>query len=453
MTLNANHEKRESEFPSDVAKAVQDRVKLLTPPSSFEYLWHLYQQSNRGNQRAGHLLKSTKRRKWILSLNVVVLCLVFVFGAGMISQTFGATLKKIPFIELLYKHSGGLPNGLEQIDQKNLSTSVNLSATNKDIKFSIVDVFYDGFQIVINYEVDFLNTQTKLTSEDATMNYDYKIEGAHPTMISTHVFTITGDHTFVGTTLIDTATLPDHPEITMSVNQIGNTKGNWKVTVPLSSEKSSRLTTTFHPEISAAYKNITITVNKITFTPVTTQLEIKSKERDLSFKIKDDLETPFEYAGGRGGNGEHFLSFSPVSLINPKPRFLTLVIMDTSGVTVNQKNVYADYTDKFPITMQGYNGGFIKITNVEFLADTTIVYYEASDANNQTPFLMFQDSSGKRYSYNKHPIRLSRDTFSYKLQFPKLDSVSGLKFLMPIDVFEEEPKKPLEIKIPLNWGD
>lgn len=86
--------------------------------------------------------------------------------------------------------------------------------------------------------------------------------------------------------------------------------------------------------------------------------------------------------------------------------------MDTSGVTVNQKNVYVDFTDKFPITMQGYNGGFIKITNVEFLTDTTIVYYEASDATNQAPFLMFQDSSGKRYSHNKQPIRLSRDAFT-----------------------------------------
>lgn len=94
MTLNANHEKRESEFPSDVAKAVQDRMKLLTPPSSFEYLWHLYQQSNSGNQGTGQLLKSTKRRKWILALNTVVLCMIFVFGAGMISQTFGATIKK-----------------------------------------------------------------------------------------------------------------------------------------------------------------------------------------------------------------------------------------------------------------------------------------------------------------------------------------------------------------------
>lgn len=103
---------------------------------------------------------------------------------------------------------------------------MNLSSTNNDIKFSIADVFYDGFKIVINYEVDFLNMKTKLNSEDATMNYSYKIEGAHPTMMSTHVFTITGDHTFVGTTLIDTATLPDQPEITMSVNQIGNTKGN-----------------------------------------------------------------------------------------------------------------------------------------------------------------------------------------------------------------------------------
>jgi hypothetical protein len=52
------------------------------------------------------------------------------------------------------------------------------------------------------------------------MNYNYKIEGAQPTMMSTHVFTITGDNTFVGTTLIDTASLPDQPKITMLVCNI-----------------------------------------------------------------------------------------------------------------------------------------------------------------------------------------------------------------------------------------
>jgi hypothetical protein len=76
-----------------------------------------------------------------------------------------------------------------------------------------------------------------------------------------------------------------------------------------------------------------------------------------------------------------------------------------------------------------------------------------SDTYNQTPFLMFEDSSGERYSYNKHSIRLSMDTFFLQITFSEKRAVSGLKFLMSVDVFEGEPKKPLEIKIPLSWGN
>jgi hypothetical protein len=459
MRLDEKQQELEHEFLSDQTKAVPKRIQQLTPSFSFEELWQLHQQTDRSNSKNGQARKSVQR-KWVLALQAAVLGTVLLFGGSLISPAIGTALKKIRFIELLYEKAGEkgsiFNNGLSQIEQKQLSTSTDLSMTDKEIKFTVADIFYDGIQIVISYEVEFLNKKEKIDEQDAAVYIDYGIEGAQPTMMSTHQFTITGDHSFVGTTVINTAPLPEHPKLNLLVSRIGNTNGNWNVSVPLSEDKTSPLTLTFRPQISASYENKSFTVDQIIATPVTTQLVIKTAYTgELSYTLKDDLEIPFEHGGGMGGDGEEHLNFSPPSAINPKPRYVTLLVKESQpGTTiVNQRNIYADYTDVFPITLEGYRGGKVSITDVQFLTDTIVVYYESSDAANQIPFLLLEDASGKRYTPKKNPVRISRDTFSYKMEFPILEAQSGIKFLTVINEYNAEPKKPLEIQIPLDWGN
>ncbi|MFC5648043.1 DUF5643 domain-containing protein [Paenibacillus solisilvae] len=147
-------------------------------------------------------------------------------------------------------------------------------------------------------------------------------------MISTHVFTITGDHTFVGTTVINTSPLPEHPKLNMLVSRVAKTDGTWNVSIPLSMEKISNHIKTFRPQISASIGNKKFTIEKIISTPVTTQFLIKTKYTgELFYTLKDDKGLPFVPAGGgMGGGGEELVNFGPLSAANPKPQYITLVV-------------------------------------------------------------------------------------------------------------------------------
>lgn len=457
MTLDSqSRQNLGMDLPPEVADAVQNRMSHLRPSGSFETLWQRFEKSALGEPKVHHPGFKLVRRKWLLIVNAFVLCTVIVIGAWLLSPSVGAALQKSKFIELLYKSSGAsFDNGLEQIEQQNLSTQTNIAIIDKDIRLTIANAFYDGVQIVVNYEVEFLKGKKNLTSYDAAMYYKLKIEDAQPTMMSTHVFTITGDHTFVGTTLINTSVLPEHPKLTMLVERIGSIRGNWNVTIPLSTEKTELLTSKFRPQISGTYQDKHFTVDEIIFTPVSTQLVVKNDDLDhkLFYWIKDDLETQFDSAGGQSGNGEARMNFGPPSAINPKPPFVTMMI---NGIQMepgdwSNRDVLAAYTGTFPIVLEGNNGGTIKITGIQFLDDTTVVDYESSDAVNQLPTLMLEDSTGKRIWPSKRAARVAREKFAYSVQFPKMKPGSLTRFVNMVEEYVKEPPKPLEVRIPLDW--
>ncbi|MCU6790740.1 DUF4179 domain-containing protein [Paenibacillus sp. WQ 127069] len=458
MTLDSqSRQNLGMDLPPEVADAVQNRMSHLRPSVSFDTLWQRFEKSALGEPKVHHPGVKLVRRKWLLIVNAFVLCTVIVIGAWLLSPSVGAALQKSKFIELLYKSSGAsFGNGLERIEQQNLSTQTNISVTDKDIRLTVADAFFDGVQIVVNYEVEFLKGKKNLTSDDAAVYYKLKMEDSHSAMMWTHVFTITGDHTFVGTTLLNTSVLSDNPQLTMLVERIGSIQGNWNVTIPLSTEKTAPLTTKFRPQTSGNYHDKHFTVDEIIFTPVSTQLIIKDDdiEGDLFYWIKDDLETRFEEGGGGGGYGERRLNFSPPSAINPKPAYVTLMINRTQIINAHdviQRDIIADYTGTFPIVLEGNNGGIIKITGVQFLDDTTVVDYESSDSGNQLPFLLLEDSTGKRILASKRPVRAARDKYAYRVEYPRLESRSLTRFVNLVEEYVKELPKPIEVRIPLNW--
>ncbi|GLI10624.1 hypothetical protein YDYSG_66580 [Paenibacillus tyrfis] len=137
-------------------------------------------------------------------------------------------------------------------------------------------------------------------------------------------------------------------------------------------------------------------IDQITFTPVSTQVVIETDySESLYYFLEDDLETRLPGAGGgMGGGGEDRSNFAPLSEVNPKPPYVTLLVGEVASQQTNtlvqQREEYADYTGpgSLPVTLKGNKGGTVTITGVQFLEDSTVVYYEASDAVSQRPFLI-----------------------------------------------------------------
>ncbi|MBU7315501.1 DUF4179 domain-containing protein [Paenibacillus oleatilyticus] len=448
MTLHLDQKGREKDGSMESSEAVQSRLKRLSPSFTFEELWELHQQSARGGM--------TLRKKRMILGYAVILCAILLTGIGLYSPSVGAALQKVFFIDLFYKNvRGGMNSGLYQIERQNLGTATDVSVTDQNIQLTVAEVFYDGIQFVVNYQVDYLKKK-KITEEDAAVYYNYKFKDAHPTMIGTHAFTITSDHAFIGTTVFNTEPLPENARLQIEIRRIGTTDGNWDVTVPVSLNKAKPLTKIVRPQIAGDYEGKKFMVDQITFTPVGTQVVIKTDHSgSLSYFLEDDLETHFDGGGGMGGNGEDRNNFSPLSEINPKPAYVTLLVKDLTSEqsnTLQQREEYADYTGpgSLPVTLKGARGGKVTITDVQFLEDSAVVYYEASDAVNQRPFLILEDSSGERFTSQKKEVRTSRDSFAYKLQYPKLPS-DRFTFKLIVNEYSQEPKEPVKIKIPIDW--
>ncbi|WP_282937100.1 DUF4179 domain-containing protein [Paenibacillus sp. RC67] len=454
MTLHHDAAEKPEQSSMEPSKAVQSRIRQLSPSFTFEELWMKHTEDT-GEKRsiAPRAIKLPTR--WIWVSNAVLLCAILLGGLGWYSPSVGAALKKIFFIDLFYQKTGGLfDNGLYQIEKQNLGTPANISVTDKNIQLTVAEVFYDGVQLVINYQVDYLK-KNKITEEDASFYYEYHFEGVHSTMMGTHEFSITGDHTFVGTTVFNIEPVPDHTKLNIKIPMIGTTFGNWDVTVPITIDKALPLTKIVQPQLEGTSGGHKFVVGQLTLTPVSTQIVVKTEDSaELVYWLEDDLETPFASGGGMGGEGEQRVNFGPPSEINPHPTYVTLLVGDRSGAQADmftQWEEYADVSEGLPVTLKGNDGGNVTITNIQLLEDSTVIYYEASNASNQIPFLMFENSLGERYSATKQAVRLSKDSFSYKQEYPKIPTLTGMKLLLVVNEISQELEKPVKIKIPIDW--
>lgn len=116
---------------------------------------------------------------------------------------------------------------MKPIEEKHLSSPTGAVIADQGITFHLVEEYYDGISLVLNYEVTYPSSSEPITGKEAAVFYKLNFEGYHPQTISTHDFTITGDHTFVGTTRLSFGDkdLPDQLRLNMSIDCIGTTRG------------------------------------------------------------------------------------------------------------------------------------------------------------------------------------------------------------------------------------
>ncbi|HEY2492484.1 MAG TPA: hypothetical protein VGI33_06200 [Paenibacillus sp.] len=242
----------------------------------------------------------------------------------------------------------------------------------------------------------------------------------------------------------------------MSVDYIGTVKGNWDVSLPLSKEKSEAMTKTFHPEFKLVFKDKEYMVEKLVLGPVITQLVLKGDfsfpEDDIHAVIEDDIGTLLGWQGGGGGPKGIKTNFSPLSELNPRPKYFTLIMREAIQMTDELDGIQdrKPFSSTYPLVLKGDQGGTMTVTNVEFQEKQTVVYYKASQSSSQRTFFMFENNKGERIATNQNPVRISKDSLSFKLVFPEMNErdIAGIvtqPFSYPKD------QEMLRVQIPLNW--
>lgn len=348
------HNRREPAGHEILAADLQREGKRLAeqykPSFEFEEVWTKYEQAN---------LTRTNRKfisrclKWGTGIAVsLVAASGVLIGIGAVSPQVAEALRSIPFFDYLY--AKGVDTGdLKQIEEKNLSTLANATAIDQGIEFNVVNVFYDGIQLVLNYEVNYPESTPKLTEKEAVVYYNLSFSGIEPQAISTHDFTITGEHTFVGTTRmsIGDKDMPAQLQLNMAVDCIGTTRGKWDVSIPINKQKSDELTKIVYPKnLEFTYRNTKYTIDKLVFGPVTTQVVIGNVMPYYPFDLtmEDDMGNLYRNYGGSGSTRDYYyFNLPPFNELNPHPKYVTLTLTEHAGKEASMPITLSDEVPVF----------------------------------------------------------------------------------------------------------
>ncbi|WP_040950694.1 DUF5643 domain-containing protein [Gorillibacterium massiliense] len=151
--------------------------------------------------------------------------------------------------------------------------------------------------------------------------------------------------------------LPEQFRLTIQVNRIGDVQGNWSIEIPVSRELSDQATRTFEPRISHEVNGITINVERVLMTPLSTSIDFEMTVPEnysltdpsaiSSIQVKDDKG----YIMGSGyitGEGEPVegarmkYRFTSDNLHTPKETPKELVIIPQRSV-MDKQDEWATY--------------------------------------------------------------------------------------------------------------
>ncbi|MEW9674250.1 DUF5643 domain-containing protein [Ammoniphilus sp. 3BR4] len=232
------------------------------------------------------------------------------------------------------------------------------------------------------------------------------------------------------------------------------------------------------------FNHQTITVDKVTFTPSATEVSldwitsVESMENvRVEFHIWDDegnMLSPLGHHGNGDPMGDQWITHYKIQLvpIHGQPKYLTVKpIVEKMRVTnlieqgksqskktyhlqppTEAETISKDLKGSYPITLEQGDIGYLKITQVEFLPEKTVLHLQADGFNpyRQADSIWLEDGEGNRYHEIDRPVRVQEIKNGYIQEFSPLDSRKGIRI---VTVPMEKPQfvEELELKVPLEW--
>lgn len=391
----------------------------------------------------------------------------FVIAAGVAAGTngylnqksAGPNLSGISTTDLTYQQGIGVAwtRGYEQIEQQKLSTPLNLTIEDQGVTLTLLDVFYDGTEVRINYVAENKKSDPALNEANASFNYTLTVDGAGENDISesTRSKAFLDDHRFAGVIRFDFQQ-DYHPSETiarLNLTRLTTKDGSWKADIPLSMKKTEAVTRTLYPNTEFKLYGRKYKVEKVVAGPVSTWLTIKNiggtdttPQSEMNFQLFDDQQN---WLVPKFGSNQ----YEPLTTLNPQPKYLTLEATRVfNAVAGSSKQVDADWTGKTPIVLHGYGEDKMTVTGIDFLKDRTVMRYEINDPNLQQGTPMLTDASEKGYLSATFGYRTSVDKLTFQTEFAPMSPDSLRKVSMTMEDRTKSKTPELSVKIPLDWS-
>lgn len=262
-------------------------------------------------------LRTSGRRKAILTVICAVMVFTFVLGTGFISPTLAASLKQLPGMSTLFRFAGDL--GLKTADEKGMLATPGLSDTHEGLTLNIPVVMFDGTRVSIGIErktseKKFAGVNLQGLIETLTLSINGEpINSFAPANTSNTIdpYTVKGDND--NSAIVQFSDLrnqggksfPDKFELTMNMSLLGIHEP-FEINLPVEKNTSDNLI--LMPSISRTYGDIDLNLQKVEFTPITTiistriYLPVDSSLPNLGYDIFDDKGKKLNLITGHGWN-------------------------------------------------------------------------------------------------------------------------------------------------------
>ncbi|AGL02493.1 DUF4179 domain-containing protein [Desulfoscipio gibsoniae] len=234
--------------------------------------WKQVKQS-RGRKRKK---ANWKRRLLAYGAYAAILLIMAIGISGFVSPVMAKVLQKVPIIGELYSFTN-----IPKLNQ--YASEANPSVTDKGITVSVPKAYYDGNQVILIYAIQVPEgyepidvSQINLTVAKILLNgKPLPIDGATGKDYLVLPNTYRGDIVWY----LSSDQVSRSGMLTIPIYQVGTIKGNWTLSVSVSSEAIDNAIETFHPkDASKTHDGITITVNKVNKGPVYTTISMQVRQ-------------------------------------------------------------------------------------------------------------------------------------------------------------------------------
>ncbi|WP_149095609.1 DUF4179 domain-containing protein [Paenibacillus terrae] len=261
-----------------------------------------------------------KRTRNTIIVTSITLAMTFmlVVGTGFISPTMAASLKQIPGIDTIFQLAGDL--GLKTAEEKGLViTPSDASDTHDGLILKVTTAMFDGTRVSLgverqNSKGEFLESNLQELINDWNLEINGEsINFYAPKGRSIAYHTIPGKNK---NTLIMQFTdlknqggksFPDEFELTLNFT-ISGIKDPFKINVPVKKNTQDNFVLT--PSIKRKYEAISLTIDKLELTPITTNLttrielpknmKIEDSRPNLYYELFDEKGNKVELIDGNG---------------------------------------------------------------------------------------------------------------------------------------------------------
>ncbi|MEH7236729.1 DUF4179 domain-containing protein [Bacillus sp. JJ1562] len=402
--------------------------------------------------------KQKPRRKKIVLTTIGSIAAAFILFLG--SATFSPTLAKvaseIPLVGTFFNESGD--EGLQIAGKSGLTQVVNQTAKDNGVTLTMNEIFYDGTRLTFGITHESLIAIGDIERPTILVNGKEINFGAGSTgkFITPSKYEIVMD-------IKPTEELPEKFDMKVIIDAVGLIPGNWEFEFPV---KQSNEVTVIRPNTTNVIYDAEVTVESVKVGPAGTDLAVQVKVdpnnteidpyMDLHFAMIDDHGRVLRSLTG-SGHGEAIDGVEVANLdylytpIKEGVKSLTILPykIPTEMGAFEELSVSLDET--LPLEIDQGDAGKIKVTDVEFLDDKTVVYFEAESAfpfdDNLTRNRTWLESKdGKDLSFQEAPFaeRIKGNLFKQEFKATKNKGVKFKAYQIPNPIMFET----FEIKLP-----